>query len=60
MNVGCKNPCEDIERLKVCGTCLLYHAWIDGHFVCDQVCEITDACHFAPSRWQPYWTEGET
>lgn len=65
MTVGCKNPCDDIERLCVCGTCV--HMVVEyDYFVCelgDRVSNVGDPihwhdpCHFTPSEWRPYWEE---
>ena len=64
MKVGCKAPCEDIERLKVCGTCRHMHAteylvcehpdrteWDDEHYVsCCDKCDMPNR-----PRWVAYW-----
>lgn len=57
------NPCEDLERLQVCGTCRHMHSteylvcehpdrakWDDEHYVCCR-----DKCDMEPSCWTPYW-----
>jgi len=55
MTVGCRNPCDDIERLKLCATC--WHGYYgdcpderdaDG----DRLGRFCD-----PSRWTPYWSK---
>lgn len=62
MTVGCRNPCDDIERLCVCGTCNLFYAWPNGKgWVNAPECgglgvgETLKQCQFTPSKWRPYW-----
>ena len=63
------SECDDIERLKVCGTCAnttLYWDYLmckKGPFertgpegpCMSSFITISDKCHFKPSRWTPYW-----
>lgn len=65
---------EERKRLEVCGTCGEYGdfgedtncgvsaAHIPNPYHAYRppvVCEPSDACHFSPSKWTPYWKEGE-
>ncbi len=68
MTVGCKNPCDDIERLKVCGTCFFWQDYAKNY---SPNCNVPttpdepwvdyaaphDHCHFTPSKWRPYWEQ---
>lgn len=49
MSAGCRNPCEDLERLKNCANCKDQH---NGDV--DASCVECDG----KSKWRPYW-EGE-
>lgn len=61
VTVGCRNPCDDIERLKVCGTCFHCDDSIPEHWLCevdqhgDADVWMVNPCHFTPSEWRPYW-----
>lgn len=52
MTVGCRNPCDDIERLKVCGTCATFSITHDESGECAQSCSAE--CHDEAD-----WTCGE-
>lgn len=63
---------DEVERLRCCGNCE-HLKWANEDFPDDEhftFCGLTaerstsridiwagDACHFAPSRWTPYWEE---
>jgi hypothetical protein len=57
---------REIEGLRVCGTCTSWEApdeqgytgcWAASTEEIDPEPRRTDACHFTPSRWTPYWAE---
>ena len=63
----CANLEDDIERLKVCGTCGHMEQWDDDVPGCHyEICNIdfgggvgdaavASPCRLTPSRWMPYW-----
>ena len=51
---------DDIERLKVCGTCFKCMYTFELGVICTSgdngiIVNMTDSCQFTPSRWTPYW-----